>query len=41
MPVYLILPQGDAGGILFGPAGREILSFGTITFAIFAVVSPV
>lgn len=29
--------MGDAGYILFGPIGREILSFGTICFAIFAV----
>ena len=28
--------MGDAGMILFGVAGREILSFGTIVFAIFA-----
>jgi len=29
--------MGDAGYILFGPIGREILSAGTILFAIFAV----
>ncbi|WPH02747.1 Hypothetical protein R9X50_00561500 [Acrodontium crateriforme] len=28
--------MGDAGFILFGPIGREILSFGTVCFAIFA-----
>ena len=28
--------MGDAGYILFGPIGREILSWGTIVFAIFA-----
>lgn len=28
--------MGDAGLILFGPFGREILSFGTIVFAVFA-----
>lgn len=28
--------MGDAGMILFGPIGREILSFGTIVFAVFA-----
>ena len=28
--------MGDAGYILFGPIGREVLSFGTIVFAIFA-----
>ena len=28
--------MGDAGYILFGPIGREILSFGTIIFAVFA-----
>ena len=28
--------MGDAGFILFGPVGREILSFGTIVFAVFA-----
>ena len=28
--------MGDAGLILFGPIGREILSFGTIVFAVFA-----
>ncbi|KAI0639244.1 amino acid transporter [Trametes polyzona] len=31
--------MGDAGFILFGPVGREILSFGTIIFAVFAVGS--
>ncbi|KAI9822497.1 MAG: hypothetical protein M1827_000216 [Pycnora praestabilis] len=31
--------MGDAGLILFGPIGREILSFGTIVFAIFATGS--
>ena len=28
--------MGDAGFIIFGPLGREILSFGTIVFAVFA-----
>ena len=28
--------MGDAGMILFGPLGREVLSFGTIVFAVFA-----
>ena len=28
--------MGDAGYILFGPIGREILSAGTIIFAVFA-----
>lgn len=28
--------MGDAGYILFGPFGRELLAFGTIVFAIFA-----
>ncbi|KAK5746844.1 hypothetical protein LTR17_000474 [Elasticomyces elasticus] len=28
--------MGDAGYILFGPAGREVLAFGTIVFAVFA-----
>lgn len=28
--------MGDAGMIPFGVAGRELLSFGTIVFAIFA-----
>lgn len=28
--------MGDAGLILFGPIGRELLAFGTIVFAIFA-----
>ena len=28
--------MGDAGMILFGPFGREVLSFGTIVFAVFA-----
>ncbi|KAK3672419.1 hypothetical protein LTR78_007726 [Recurvomyces mirabilis] len=28
--------MGDAGYILFGPVGREILSFGTVVFAVFA-----
>ena len=31
--------MGDAGMILFGPVGREILSFGTIVFAVFATGS--
>ncbi|KAI0824185.1 transmembrane amino acid transporter protein-domain-containing protein [Trametes gibbosa] len=31
--------MGDAGYIIFGPVGREILSAGTIIFAIFAVGS--
>jgi len=29
--------MGDAGMILFGPVGREVLSFGTVLFAVFAV----
>lgn len=29
---------GDAGYILFGPIGREVLSAGTIVFAIFGAV---
>ena len=28
--------MGDAGFILAGPVGREVLSFGTIVFAVFA-----
>nr|OQO27655.1 hypothetical protein B0A51_04423 [Rachicladosporium sp. CCFEE 5018] len=28
--------MGDAGKILFGPIGREVLAFGTVVFAIFA-----
>ena len=28
--------MGDAGYILFGPPGRELLAFGTIVFAVFA-----
>lgn len=28
--------MGDAGMILFGPVGREILAFGTVVFAVFA-----
>ena len=28
--------MGDAGAILFGPIGREVLSAGTIIFAVFA-----
>jgi hypothetical protein len=28
--------MGDAGLILFGPIGREVLAFGTIVFAVFA-----
>lgn len=28
--------MGDAGYILFGPIGREVLAFGTVVFAIFA-----
>ncbi|KAL9085725.1 MAG: hypothetical protein Q9165_007474 [Trypethelium subeluteriae] len=31
--------MGDAGYILFGPIGREILAFGTVTFAIFGTGS--
>lgn len=31
--------MGDAGLILFGPLGREVLSFGTIVFALFATAS--
>ncbi|CDO72388.1 hypothetical protein BN946_scf184977.g87 [Trametes cinnabarina] len=33
--------MGDAGYIMFGPIGREILSAGTIIFAIFAVGSEI
>ena len=33
--------MGDAGWILFGPVGREVLSFGTIVFAIFAAGSQI
>ncbi|KAK5170175.1 uncharacterized protein LTR77_004760 [Saxophila tyrrhenica] len=32
----LIRAQGDAGKILFGPIGREVLAFGTVVFAVFA-----
>ncbi|RMY44409.1 hypothetical protein D0865_10570 [Hortaea werneckii] len=28
--------MGDAGYILFGPVGRELLAFGTVVFAVFA-----
>lgn len=28
--------MGDAGLILFGPIGREVLAFGTVVFAVFA-----
>jgi amino acid permease len=31
--------MGDAGMIVFGPLGREILAFGTVAFAIFATGS--
>ena len=31
--------MGDAGWILFGPVGREILAFGTVVFAVFATGS--
>lgn len=31
--------MGDAGLLLFGPVGREILSFGTVVFAVFATGS--
>lgn len=31
--------MGDAGMILFGPAGREVLAVGTIVFAVFATGS--
>ncbi len=31
--------MGDAGFILFGAVGREILSFGTVVFAVFATGS--
>lgn len=33
--------MGDAGMILFGPAGREILSAGTIIFAVFGTGSQI
>lgn len=28
--------MGDAGYILAGPVGREVLAFGTVVFAVFA-----
>lgn len=28
--------MGDAGMILFGPIGRDLLAFGTVVFAVFA-----
>ncbi len=28
--------MGDAGYILFGPIGREVLAIGTVVFAVFA-----
>ncbi|KAF2838381.1 transmembrane amino acid transporter [Patellaria atrata CBS 101060] len=31
--------MGDAGMILFGPIGREVLAFGTVCFAVFATGS--
>ena len=31
--------MGDSGWILFGPVGREVLSFGTLVFAVFATGS--
>ena len=31
--------MGDAGYILFGPVGRELLAFGTFAFAVFATGS--
>ena len=31
--------MGDAGYILFGPLGREVLAFGTVVFAVFATGS--
>ena len=31
---FLVHNMGDAGLILFGPIGREVLSFGTIVFAV-------
>ena len=31
--------MGDAGLILAGPVGREVLSFGTVVFAVFATGS--
>ena len=31
--------MGNAGQILFGPVGREVLSFGTVVFAVFATGS--
>ena len=33
---FTVHNMGDAGYILFGPIGREVLSFGTIVFAVFA-----
>ena len=34
--ILLVHNMGDAGFILFGRFGRELLSFGTIVFAVFA-----
>lgn len=33
------MPLGDAGYILFGPIGRDVLALGTVIFATFAAVS--
>ena len=33
--------MGDAGAVLFGPVGREILSLGTVVFAVFATGSQI
>lgn len=35
----MFLYIGDAGQLMFGPIGREVLSLGTIIFAVFAVIS--
>lgn len=34
--IQIVHNMGDAGFIIFGPFGRELLSFGTIVFAVFA-----
>ena len=40
--VYIqVHTMGNAGEVLFGPVGREILSFGTIVFAVFATGSQI
>lgn len=37
--LIMFLYIGDAGQLMFGPIGREVLSLGTIIFAVFAVIS--